>query len=149
MDMWKCLKELRQLPVADEDTLVFWEGCRRGRLLIQQCDDCHAFRFPPSPLCSRCCSSAATWREDPGHGEILTFCVYHSELAGPAWRDRLPYVVAVVELAHSRVRMLGNLAGVGAGKRGSRAENTVVFRDRRWPREPAAISPVVGPRLVS
>ena len=116
MDMWKCLKEYRQLPVADEDTLVFWEGCRRGRLLIQQCDDCHAFRFPASPLCSRCCSSAATWREDPGHGEILTFCVYHSELAGPAWRDRLPYVVAVVELAYSRVRMLGNLTGVEPGE---------------------------------
>ena len=47
MDMWKCLKDERQLPIADEDTLVFWEGCRRHRLLIQQCDDCHAFRFPP------------------------------------------------------------------------------------------------------
>lgn len=115
MDMWKCLKEHRQLPVADEDTLAFWEGCRRGRLLIQQCGDCHAFRFPPAPLCPRCSSSAATWREDPGHGEILTFCVYHSELAGPAWRDRLPYVVVVVELTYSRVRMLGNLTGVEPG----------------------------------
>ena len=115
MDMWKCLKEQRQLPIPDEDTLVFWEGCRRRRLLIQQCDDCHAFRFPPAPLCSRCCSSASTWREDPGHGEILTFCVYHSELAGPAWRDRLPYVVAVVELDYSGIRMLGNLTGVEPG----------------------------------
>ena len=110
MDMWKCLKEQRQLPIPDEDTLVFWEGCRRHRLLIQQCDDCQAFRFPPGPLCPQCCSTAATWREDPGRGEILTFCVYHSELAGPAWRSRLPYVVVVVELCHSSVRMVGNLA---------------------------------------
>ena len=110
MDMWKCLKEQRQLPIPDEDTLVFWEGCRRHRLLIQQCDDCDEFRFPPGPLCPQCCSSATTWREDPGRGEILTFCVYHSELAGPAWRSRLPYVVVVVELSHSNVRMLGNLA---------------------------------------
>lgn len=115
MDMWKCLKEQRQLPIPDEDTLVFWEGCRRRRLLIQQCDDCHAFRFPPAPLCPRCCSSASTWREDPGHGEILTFCVYHSELAGPAWRERLPYVVAVVKLDYSGIRMLGNLTGVEPG----------------------------------
>ena len=109
MDMWKCLKEGRQLPIPDEDTLVFWEGCRRRRLLIQQCDDCHAFRFPPSPLCPQCSSSMATWRQDSGRGEVLTFCVYHSELAGPAWRSKLPYVVTVVELLQSRVKMLGNL----------------------------------------
>ena len=112
MDMWKCLKDQRQLPIPDEDTLVFWEGCRRHRLLIQQCDDCHEFRFPPAPLCPRCCSSETTWRQDPGQGEILTFCVYHSELAGPAWRGRLPYVVVVVQLSYSGVRMLGNLTGV-------------------------------------
>jgi uncharacterized OB-fold protein len=109
MDMWKCLKENRQLPIPDEDTLVFWEGCRRRRLLIQQCHDCYAFRFPPSPLCPQCWSSMTTWRKDPGRGEVLTFCVYHSELAGPAWRSKLPYVVAVVELLQSRVKMLGNL----------------------------------------
>ena len=115
MDMWKCLKENRQLPIPDEDTLVFWEGCRRRRLLIQQCGDCHAFRFPPGPACPRCCSSVTTWRDDPGQGEILTFCVYHSELAGPAWRDKLLYVVVVVELSQSGVRMLGNLTGVEPG----------------------------------
>ena len=109
MDMWKCLKETRQLPIPDEDTLVFWEGCRRRRLLIQQCDDCQAFRFPPSPLCPQCLSSMTTWREDSGQGEVLTFCVYHSELAGPGWRSKLPYVVAVVELSQSGVKMLGNL----------------------------------------
>lgn len=95
--------------MPDEDTLVFWEGCRRRRLLIQQCDDCHTFRFPPSPLCPQCASSMTAWRQDPGRGEVLTFCVYHSELAGPVWRSKLPYVVAVVQLSQSRVKMLGNL----------------------------------------
>jgi len=109
MDMWKCLKESRQLPIPDEDTLVFWEGCRRRRLLIQQCDDCQSFRFPPGPLCPQCLSLMATWREDGGQGEVVTFCVYHSELAGPGWRSKLPYVVAVVELLQSGVKMLGNL----------------------------------------
>ena len=109
MDMWKCLKESRQLPIPDEDTLVFWEGCRRRRLLIQQCDDCQAFRFPPSPMCPQCLSSMATWREDPGQGEVVTFCVYHSELAGPGWRSKLPYVVAVIDLSQSGVKMLANL----------------------------------------
>ncbi len=109
MEMWKCLEESRQLPIPDEDTLIFWEGCRRRRLLIQQCDACHTFRFPPSPLCPQCSDPKTNWREDPGRGEVLTFCVYHSDLAGPAWRPKIPYVVAVVELSQSRVKMLGNL----------------------------------------
>jgi hypothetical protein len=109
MEMWKCHTRSKQLPVPDEDSIVFWEGCRRQRLLIQQCDSCKAFRFPPSPLCPHCLSALATWQEDPGRGEIQTYCIYHSELAGPAWRTALPYIVAVIRLHHSGVNMLSNL----------------------------------------
>ena len=107
--MWKCHTENKQLPIPDEDSLVFWEGCKRQRLLIQQCDECDRFRFPPSPLCPSCLSMLATWREDAGTGEVLTYCVYHSELAGPAWQAELPYVVVVVQLQQSGVKMLSQL----------------------------------------
>jgi uncharacterized OB-fold protein len=109
MQMWKCHTQSKQLPVPDEDSLIFWEGCRRQRLLIQRCDDCKCFRFPPSPLCPRCLSSLATWQNDPGTGEVLTFCVYSSALAGPVWEAELPYIVTVVSLAYSGVKMLSNL----------------------------------------
>jgi uncharacterized protein len=109
MEMWKCHTQRKQLPVPDEDSLIFWEGCRRQRLLIQQCDDCQLFRFPPSPLCPRCLSSLATWQNDPGKGEVLTFCVYYSALASPVWEAELPYIVTVVSLEYSRVKILSNL----------------------------------------
>lgn len=109
MDMWKCHTEHKQLPIPDEDSVVFWEGCKRQRLLIQQCDECDRFRFPPSPLCPFCLSTLATWREEVGRGEVLTYCVYHAELAGPAWQAELPYVVAVVQLQQSGVKMLSQL----------------------------------------
>lgn len=109
MDMWKCHTDDRQLPLADEDSIVFWEGCYRHRLLIQQCDVCKAFRFPPAPVCPHCTADATTWREDPGSGHVMTFCIYRSELAGPAWRSALPYVVAVVHLEFSGINMLSNL----------------------------------------
>lgn len=109
MEMWKCHLSGKQLPVPDEDSLVFWEGCRRQRLLIQQCEACHRFRFPPSPLCPHCLSVTFTWQNDPGVGEVLTFCVYHSALASPGWEAELPYVVAVISLAYSRVKILSNL----------------------------------------
>jgi hypothetical protein len=111
MEMWKCHLEYKQLPVPDEDSLVFWEGCRRQRLLMQQCDVCWRFRFPPSPLCRHCLSALATWRQDAGRGEVVTFCVYHAELAGPAWRGELPYVVAVIRLEYSGVNILSQLLG--------------------------------------
>ncbi len=109
MDMWKCHTADKQLPIPDEDSQIFWEGCRRHRLLIQQCDDCQTFRFPPSPFCSRCLSGLATWQDDPGRGRVVTYCVYHSELAGPAWHQDLPYVVVVVHLSFSGIHMLSNL----------------------------------------
>ena len=109
MEMWKCHTQGKQLPIPDEDSQVFWEGCRRQRLLIQQCDACQTFRFPPSPLCPACLSSLATWQADPGQGEVLTFCVYHATLAGPVWEAELPYTVAVVQLQYSGIKMLSKL----------------------------------------
>ena len=109
MDMWKCHTTAKQLPIPDEDSLVFWEGCRRERLLIQQCDACKTYRFPPSPRCPACLSALATWCEEPGTGEILTFCVYYSELAGQAWQAELPYVVAVIRMRCSGVRILSQV----------------------------------------
>lgn len=111
MEMWKCHTVAKQIPIPDEDSLIFWEGCRRGRLLIQQCCQCTTFRFPPSPLCPHCHSSLATWQEDPGQGEIATFCVYYSAIAGPGWQQDVPYTVAVIRLFHSGVHLLSNLHG--------------------------------------
>lgn len=112
MEMWKCQTDRRQLPIPDEDSQVFWEGCRRQRLLLQQCTACARFRFPPSPLCPHCWSTRVTWQVDPGAGEVVTFCVYHADLAGPAWQAAVPYVVAVIRLHYSGVLMLSNVVGV-------------------------------------
>ncbi|MGE3540830.1 MAG: Zn-ribbon domain-containing OB-fold protein [Candidatus Tectimicrobiota bacterium] len=112
MEMWKCQMAHKPRPQPDEDSQIFWEGCRRHRLLIQQCEACGTFRFPPSPLCPACLSALVCWQDDPGEGEILTFCVYHAEVAGPAWQAELPYIVVVVELQYSGVKMLSNLEGV-------------------------------------
>jgi hypothetical protein len=129
MDMWKCHTEHKQRPIPDEDSMVFWEGCRRHRLLIQQCDDCQRFRFPPSPLCPACLSSLATWREDVGAGEVVTFCVYHVDLAGTAWQVELPYAVAVVQLWQSGVPMLSQLRDVDVDRVRIGLSVRVVFED--------------------
>ena len=112
MEMWKCQTVTKQLPIPDEDSLIFWEGCRRGRLLIQCCQHCDTFRFPPSPLCARCHASQVKWQVDPGQGDVATFCVYHADIAGPAWQHDVPYTVVVVRLWHSGVYFLSQLHGI-------------------------------------
>lgn len=129
MDMWKCHTERKQRPIPDEDTIPFWEGCKRRRLLIQQCEDCQTYRFPPSPLCPVCLSSLAIWREDAGAGEVVTFCVYHADLAGPVWQADLPYAVAVVRLSQSGVNMLSQLRGVDVDRIRIGLSVRVVFED--------------------
>jgi uncharacterized OB-fold protein len=39
----------------------------------------------------------------------LTFCIYYSALASPVWEAELPYIVTVVSLEYSRVKILSNL----------------------------------------
>jgi uncharacterized OB-fold protein len=56
-----------------------------------------------------CLGSLTTWQEEPGQGEIVTFCVYHAEIAGPTWQPYLPYTVVVGQLWYSGIKMLGRL----------------------------------------
>jgi uncharacterized OB-fold protein len=96
----------RFLPIADPDTAPFWEACREHRLVAQRCDDCGAFRFPPSPLCDRCRSWNATWTPLPLPGSLYSWIVaYHSVV--PEFSD-LPYVVGIVEFDPG-VRMPGRV----------------------------------------
>jgi uncharacterized protein len=96
----------RLLPIADPDTAPFWEACREHRLVAQRCDDCGAFRFPPSPLCDRCRSWNATWTPLPLPGRLYSWIVAHHSVV-PEFSD-LPYVVGIVEFEPG-VRMPGRV----------------------------------------
>ena len=87
----------KPLPQPTAASRPFWEACRRHELLVQQCLDCSAFRFPPRRLCPDCSSESAEWRRVSGRGKIHSFVVYH-RLYHPAFESDLPYNVAVVEL---------------------------------------------------
>ncbi|MDJ0847611.1 MAG: OB-fold domain-containing protein [Myxococcota bacterium] len=99
------------LPVPDEDSRPFWEGCRRGELLMQRCADCGHLRFTPRHLCPRCRSAACEWVPVSGRGTIYSRVVCHPPVL-PAFADRVPYAVVLVELDEAAgLRLLGNLLG--------------------------------------
>jgi uncharacterized OB-fold protein len=98
------------LPLPDAETAPYWDAAREGRLLIKRCRACSEAFFYPRTYCPRCWSAETEWVEASGEGTVYTFTVvYQNDL--PPFRDRVPYVVAIVELAEG-VRMTTNVEGV-------------------------------------
>ena len=87
----------RPLPHPTLDTAPFWEGCAAGELRVQRCDRCGHHRFPPAPICPRCLSPAATWVGLGGRGTVRSAVVFR-QLYHPAFADRLPYAIGLVDL---------------------------------------------------
>lgn len=99
----------KPLPVIDNESRPFWEGCRAGKLMIQHCGDCGTWVFYPRALCTACHSDRLAWEQASGEGVIHTFTVAHRP-AGPAFSDDTPYVVALIDLKEGP-RMTSNIVG--------------------------------------
>jgi len=87
----------KPLPIITPDNAPFWEGCRDGRLLLQRCTACAAWRHPPAPVCPRCASTGAAWTPTAHVGRVYSFVIYHRAFH-PAHAAEVPYAVALVEL---------------------------------------------------
>jgi uncharacterized OB-fold protein len=99
------------LPAPDDATGPYWEACARGELRMQRCAACGHWRFPPRPMCPRCRSFADEWVAVSGRGRVFSWVVCHPPVL-PAFRDRAPYAVVLVELEEDPgLRVLGNWRG--------------------------------------
>lgn len=87
----------RLLPNPTRDTLPYWEGLLQGRILIQQCADCGAFRHYPRPVCPECYSLNVNWREAAGHGTVHSWTVSHHAFH-PTFKKDLPTTYVTVDL---------------------------------------------------
>jgi uncharacterized OB-fold protein len=100
------------LPIIDSDTAAFWEGTRRGVLLIQKCERCGGYQFYPRLVCIRC-AGAVVWIQADGRGTIYSYTVVHRE-PHEAFRALVPYVIALVDLIEGP-RMMTRLRPVSPG----------------------------------
>jgi uncharacterized protein len=101
----------RPLPAPDPVSSEFWSAAFGGRLLIQHCPACGERQFYPRAVCMSC-GGEPDWEEVSGRGTVHTFTIIRQNYARP-FRDELPYVVAIIELAEGP-RMMGNVTGVAA-----------------------------------
>jgi uncharacterized protein len=102
-------------PVPDVDPTLapFFAAARERRLVVQRCGGCGALRFPPRELCSQCLSTASTWVDVTGRGEIFSFNVMH-QVYHPAFATEVPYAVVVVKLAEGP-KLVSNLVDCPVG----------------------------------
>ena len=94
-------------PIRDADSEPFWEGVDCGELRLQRCLRCERFRYFPRVLCPYCHSDQAAWERLSGRGVIYSYTVSRRP-ARPVFADRVPYVVALIDLAEGP-RMMSNI----------------------------------------
>ncbi len=105
-------RPLRPRPALTQDNRFFFEGTRRGELLIQRCADCGTLRHPPRPACGACRSFAWDTVRSSGRGSVYSFVVNHHPQV-PAFD--YPLTVALVELEEG-TRLVANVAGFAPGE---------------------------------
>ncbi len=85
---------VRLLPRPTPETAHFWEGTKRGQLLVQRCDSCTHVFFPPRAFCPSCSGSDVNPYPVGGGARLLSYVIS----ARPAPGIEAPYSVAVVQL---------------------------------------------------
>ncbi len=81
---------------GDPADMPFWDGCKAGLFLLHRCNVCHRHYWPAS-RCIEHGNTAMQWVESTGRGQLYTYTVMHRVLS-PAFKDKTPYVVGVVQL---------------------------------------------------
>jgi len=104
----------KPLPPDDPPNRPFWQGAKRGELMLQRCRDCGTHRFPATRLCAQCRGENSEWVASSGAGVVETFCTFHRAY-WPAFKAEVPYDVIQVRLDEG-VRMFSNVVGMAQGQ---------------------------------
>ena len=98
------------VPLPDEASALFFEGLAAGRLMLMRCLACGVYRYPARDRCDACWSTETEWARASGRATLHSWVVFH-QVYHPAFAARVPYNVALVELAEGP-RISTNIVGV-------------------------------------
>jgi uncharacterized protein len=116
------------VPVANADSLPYWNAARERRLLIRKCSACESLHFMPRHLCPVCWSDNLEWVESKGSGSVHSFTIIRRAPIA-AFNAHAPYVVALIELDEGP-RMVANILGEDALSVEIGDRVNVTFEDR-------------------
>ncbi len=97
-------------PERDAINSPYWDSLAQGALSYQRCDACGNAWLPPRSECPVCLADTYHWEKARGVAKLISWVTYHIAYH-PAFKDRLPYNVAVVELDEGP-RLISNVVGI-------------------------------------
>ncbi len=97
-------------PLGQPESDFYWEKCKAHELWLRHCRSCSQAYFYPRDICPQCFSRDTDWIQSTGRGVLHTFAIVHRGPT-PDFRDRVPYIAALVELENG-VRIPTNLVEV-------------------------------------
>jgi uncharacterized OB-fold protein len=93
-------------PDITDTNRPFWDGLREGQLRYQQCDQGHRW-LPARDFCPTCLSSDIGFVAASGRAKLVSWVIYRTAFHD-AFKDRLPYNVALIELEEGP-RLMSNV----------------------------------------
>jgi uncharacterized OB-fold protein len=105
------------LDDLDQENLAYFRYCAAHDFHLQQCEECHLLRYPPTTACPWCASPRSRWVAVEGKGAVHSYTEVHHAIQ-PAFKAHTPYHVLLVDLdaqkgrptEHDALRVIGNLA---------------------------------------
>ncbi len=95
----------------DAAAMPYYEGTRRGQLMLQRCESCSRYIAYARDYCPHCLKpETLEWVPAAGTGRVYTFTIVRQN-PHPFFAERVPYAYAVIELDEG-VRMVSNVVGV-------------------------------------
>jgi uncharacterized OB-fold protein len=100
----------------DVENLEYFRHCAEHDFHLQACAACGLLRYPPTTACPWCMNLESRWTRVEGKGAVHSYTEVHHAIQ-PAFRDRAPYLVLLVDLDTQKgrpseteaLRVIGNL----------------------------------------
>jgi uncharacterized OB-fold protein len=95
---------------TDDPSAAYWGFLEGGQFRFQHCRACANAWLPARSQCPKCWSPDWEWEDASGGGRVVSWVVFHTAFH-EAFKERLPYNVAVVELEEGP-RLITNLTNL-------------------------------------
>ena len=92
----------------DKDSIEFWEGAKKGKLMVQKCLKTNNFFLYSRGHFNGSAEDDFTWVQASGNGTIYSFTISHIPGGSDYYINKVPYVVASIELVEG-VRLTSNI----------------------------------------
>ena len=87
----------RPAPRVTAETKAYWQALHDGRLTLSECEACGKLSHPPQAVCAFCWGGKVKPKVASGRGTLNSFSIIR-QTADPAFKARVPYVLAYVDL---------------------------------------------------